>query len=413
MPDHRGSGRRTGAALVAVLVFTIVGFTRDVPTATADTAPVDLNLPDTVSADALPTVQINGVVWSQVIVGDRVFVTGEFTHARPAGAAPGVDETPRSNILAYDIHTGELVTSWAPTLDAQGITITASEDGSVIYVGGDFGRVNDQFRARVAAIDAQTGAVLPFNPVANVRVSAIAVDGNTLYMGGVFTTVGSQPRSRLAAVNATTGALLPWAPSADGDVVAMVRHPASGRDGRRRELRRQLNGVQQFGMGSLDGTTGALMPWAVNSIIPNRGSGSYISGLVTDGEMVYGIGWTFGGGGGVGNFEGTFAAHPAHRCARVGQRLPRRQLRPHRSARRCPVHRRPCARLRDWSSNFPQSEPWTFQRAQAYRHASCRRTASPTPSAAPNDWQHFPGPAGRRGPALAAHRSRSATTPAS
>ncbi len=88
--------------------------------AAADTAPADPSVPETVSAAALPTVQINGVVWDQVIVGNRVFATGQFTQARPAGADLGVNETPRSNILAYDITTGALITTWAPTLNAQG-----------------------------------------------------------------------------------------------------------------------------------------------------------------------------------------------------------------------------------------------------------------------------------------------------
>src|SRR5690349_8521963 len=86
----------------------------------ADTAPVAPITQPTVSADSLPTVQINGIVYSQVVVGNRVFATGEFTSARPAGAALGTNETPRSNILAYDLTTGELIQSWAPTLNAAG-----------------------------------------------------------------------------------------------------------------------------------------------------------------------------------------------------------------------------------------------------------------------------------------------------
>ncbi|MDQ1662757.1 MAG: hypothetical protein QOJ68_2737, partial [Blastococcus sp.] len=63
------------------------------PTAArADSAPLnpaDPATPTTVTADALPTVQINGVAWSQVVVGDRVYVAGKFTSARPAGAPAG------------------------------------------------------------------------------------------------------------------------------------------------------------------------------------------------------------------------------------------------------------------------------------------------------------------------------------
>ena len=65
--------------------------------------------------------QINGVVWSQVVVGNTVYVGGEFTSARPAGAPAGTQETVRSNLLAYDIRTGELITSFAPTSTRQAI----------------------------------------------------------------------------------------------------------------------------------------------------------------------------------------------------------------------------------------------------------------------------------------------------
>jgi hypothetical protein len=275
----------------------------------ADTAPSGA-VPETVSADGLPTVQVDGVVWDQAIVGDRVYVTGEFTRARPAGAVLGVSETPRQNILAYNLHTGALIDSWAPSLNNQGLAITGSADGSRIYVAGDFSQVNGQWRSRVAAIDARTGAVISgFNPGANTRVSALAVHGNNLYMGGHFTIVAGESRTRLAAVNAVNGALLPWAPTADRDVAAMVVHPSSGRvivGGSFYEL----NGVAQWGMGSLDGTNGALRPWAANTVVRNGGPNAYISSLATDGQRIFGVGWAVFFTGATANFEGSFSADP-------------------------------------------------------------------------------------------------------
>ena len=53
------------------------------------------------------------MVWAQVIVGNRVYTTGEFTSARPAGSALGTNESPRSNLLAYDLTTGNLITTGA------------------------------------------------------------------------------------------------------------------------------------------------------------------------------------------------------------------------------------------------------------------------------------------------------------
>src|SRR5436305_1136616 len=104
----------TSAALGAALLTLL-----PLQPATADTAPLPPVTTPTVSADALPTVQVNGVVWSSVTIGNRVYATGSFTSARPAGSAAGSNETPRSNILAFDITTGALVTSWAPTLNGQ------------------------------------------------------------------------------------------------------------------------------------------------------------------------------------------------------------------------------------------------------------------------------------------------------
>ena len=62
------------------------------------------------AADALPTVQVNGIVWTQVVVGNTVYAGGRFSAARPAGAAPGRNAVRRSNLLAFDIRTGRLIT---------------------------------------------------------------------------------------------------------------------------------------------------------------------------------------------------------------------------------------------------------------------------------------------------------------
>ena len=75
--------------------------------AAADPAPAGAaGAPSTVSADALPTAQINGIVWDQVVVGDIVYAVGKFSAVRPAGSPAGQNESPRSNAMAYNINTG-------------------------------------------------------------------------------------------------------------------------------------------------------------------------------------------------------------------------------------------------------------------------------------------------------------------
>jgi len=90
-----------------------------------------------VSADALPTAQINGIVWDQVVVGDIVYAVGKFSAVRPAGSPAGQNESPRGNAMAYNINTGEIL-NWAPTTNGTINSIAASADGQTLYLGGEF-----------------------------------------------------------------------------------------------------------------------------------------------------------------------------------------------------------------------------------------------------------------------------------
>lgn len=265
--------------------------------------------PATVSADGLPTWQINGVVWSQTVVGNTVYVAGSFTKARPPGvAAGGTGEVAAGNIFAYDITTGNRVSSFSQSLNAQGLVVTPSPDGSRIYVGGDFTTVDGITRNHIAAFSTATGAlVTTFAPSLSGQVRGIAVTSSTVYVGGNFFNANGSGRTRLAALNAASGALLPWAPRADdNNVAAMVMAPDNSRVIVGGSFS-TLNGIAANGMGSLDATTGATLPWAANQTIRDGGSKSGITSLTTDGTRVYGSGYAFG----TGNFEGSFAAVPS------------------------------------------------------------------------------------------------------
>ena len=70
--------KRISAGLAAVL---FAGATFGaVAAAPAQAAPLPTDQP-TVTAEALPTWQLNGVVWSTVVVGNTAYVTGEFSKA--------------------------------------------------------------------------------------------------------------------------------------------------------------------------------------------------------------------------------------------------------------------------------------------------------------------------------------------
>lgn len=303
-----GSTRPRGRRMLALLATSclVVGSLSTSNVASADTAP-PTGTPPTVSADGLPTWQINGVVWSQTVVGNTVYATGSFTRARPPGvAAGGAGEIVANNIFAYDIVTGNRVTTFNHSLNGQGLAVTASPDGSRVFIAGDFTTVDGAARGHVAAFNTAAGTLdATFAPNVSSQVRALTASASTLYIGGSYGSVNGVTRNNLSAVNTTTGSLLPWAPSADSQVRALVLAPGGSRVIAGGSFT-TLNGLSANGMGSVGASTGALMPWAANATIRNGGSKSGITSLRTDGQQIFGSGYAFG----TGNFEGTFAANP-------------------------------------------------------------------------------------------------------
>ena len=265
----------------------------------------------TVTADALPTVQINGVVWSQAIIGNTVYAGGSFSNARPAGAAPGVNTTTRNNLLAYNLSSGQLITSFAPSLNGQVQAVAASPDGTRIYVGGDFTTVNGGTRNRLAAFNASTGALITaFNVNVGSRVKAIVATNSTVYVGGQFSSANGKSRNRLAAFDASNGGVTTWNPGADYTVNALVLTP----DGSRLIAGgafQNVAGSPAYGLAAIgvapDNNFGKLLPWAAVQKVRDAGPNSAILGLHTDGTAIYGVGYVYGTGG---NLEGAFSASP-------------------------------------------------------------------------------------------------------
>jgi len=274
--------------------------------ASADTAPPSTSTPTTVAADALPTVQINGVVWAQVIVGNTVYVGGEFTKARPAGAAAGVNEVTRNNMLAYNLSTG-VMTSFNPNVNSQVRALAVSTDGTRVYAGGSFTAVGSSSRSRLAAFDAATGALTSWAPTVNGPVKAVGVSSSKVYVGGKFSSASGSSRMNIAAFSTSSGSLQSWSGSpANGSVSALAVNP----DGSSVVIGGSFtsyNGSSNpgYGMASTDASTGASRPWKINGLVRNAGSNGAILSLTGSSQGVFGAGYDFGDGA---NFEGAFRA---------------------------------------------------------------------------------------------------------
>ena len=299
---------RLRALALIVATATAATFFVGAQPALADTQPPSSSTPVTASTDSLPTVQIDGVVWIQTVVGNTVYVGGNFSHAQPAGSAPGVNTVSRTNILAYNLQTGVLINSFAPVLNGVVRTIVGSPDGSRIYIGGNFTNVNGVNKYRVAALDPTSGAVISsFSADTNSQVYALAATSTTVYLGGTFSALGSNVRAKAAAVSASNGAVLPWAPAtADGTVTSLVISPDKSKVVMGGTFT-AVNGSNNpgYGLAALDAVSAATLPWAVNGLIRNGGNQASITSLSSDADSVYGSGYVYGNGG---NLEGVFRA---------------------------------------------------------------------------------------------------------
>ncbi len=336
--------------------------------AIADTAPPVTALPETASTDALPTAQINGVVWDQVIVGNTVYVAGDFTLARPAGAAPGTEEVPRSYLLAYTLSTGVL-TSWAPVLNAQARALDVSPDGSRLYAVGQFTSVNGVTRNRVVAFDTATGAVISsFAGSANGQVYAVTASASTVYIAGTFTAAsGVQRTGTAAAFSAATGAVLPWAPSIEGGRAFALEVSPDGSKVVIAGNFTSLNGSSNpgYGQGAVDTSSGASLPWAVNSIIRNAGKDAAVYNLDSDASSVYSSVYTFGPGG---NLEGAYKAAWADGALEWVQdcRGDEYSIAVASGVVYVAGHPHNCGNV----GGFPQTQPWTWHRGVAFTAAT-------------------------------------------
>jgi hypothetical protein len=372
----RGVRRTIAKALAGALVITAAALPTTLlpPLALADTAPPDSGLPATVSSDPLPTAQIDsaGVVWSQAVVGNTVYAGGNFTKARPAGAAAGTSEVTRSYLLAYNVTTGVL-TSVAPALNAQVLSVVASPDGATLYVAGDFTRVGSTTRNHVAAFSTSNGALTSFNPNTNNGVKAIFATQSTVYLGGSFSSVGGKTRHGSSGVDATTAVPTAFDPIITGGSVRAITGKS---DGTRIVLGGAFNSVNGstptdrskpgYGLVLLDpaaSTTNQPMP--VNSLIRDGSTdgSAAIDTLIAnpDGTGFFGGGFSFDKS--QGNFEGSFRATWAGALTEMedchGDTY---SVFPQGAVLYVASHEHYCGN----SGGFPQTDPFTFQRATAF-----------------------------------------------
>lgn len=318
----RPFSRRVKMSLLVMAA--VVGFSLALP-AFSDAAPTTQLAP--VSADALPTAQIDGVVWAQVVVGNTVYATGRFDTARPAGVEKGGAGTvKRAGIVAFDIRTGVLNKKFVHHLGGastgacygtvatgpQGCAIAVSPDKKTLYVGGTFSTVDGKKHSNLVAFDLATNKIKKGFSGVNGKVSSLAVSKDRVYVGGQFSQAGGRANSKLAAFSHSNGAVVKtWKATVDGRVAALTVAKNKLIIG---GTFSKLNGKTYYSTGAVTLTKGANVAWAsqskkfpIRNQQPGGGSGTGITSLSTDGTQVYLTSFTFFSGKRPGTFEGRAA----------------------------------------------------------------------------------------------------------
>ena len=75
--------------------------------------------------------QTNDTVFALAYANGVIYVGGNFTSVRPPGAPLGTGEVPRNHLAAFDANTGDLL-PFNPDVDAPVMALVASPDGSKV-----------------------------------------------------------------------------------------------------------------------------------------------------------------------------------------------------------------------------------------------------------------------------------------
>jgi len=219
--------------------------------------------------------QASGPVGIAAVSGDTMYVVGSFNQ---------IGGQQRDRVAALDVTTGA-ATAFNPDPDDSGYIHALATNGTTVFVAGSFITIGGQNRRGFAALDANTGAALPvqLQPVGSPigGVISLAISGNTLYVGGDFESIANQPRKRLAAVNATTGEVLSWAPVAPRRVwkLNVVNNTVyvGGQF-------TSIGGKSQRYLAALDRNTGAPTSW-------NPDPDGFVFALALSGSSLFVGGW--------------------------------------------------------------------------------------------------------------------------
>jgi hypothetical protein len=211
--------------------------------------------------------QVDSMVLAITQWNDRIFVGGKFASVqRGPGAALGS----QPYLAAFDRATGAWIDTFRPALDGTVWDLAVTPSGKLV-VAGQFTNVGGAANtSSLVELDPTTGAVIS-GWTASLGLAGVStrplgrsvdVDGNWLYVGGNFNRVtgaaGTAVTGRLVRVALADGTLDPtFAPQPNGEVYDLDATPTRVHVAGQFD---QLGGAARRKFGSVDTTTGAIVP---------------------------------------------------------------------------------------------------------------------------------------------------------
>ena len=171
------------------------------------------------------SLQIDRVVWDSVLVGTTLYFCGDMTD---------VEGQLRNGGAAIDLPSGTL-TAWNPDVgtgigSGGAIQVQAIGHGAgTIYLAGNFLSIGGVARTNFGAVDDAVGSVLPWpggvaSRNTNTPPQSVAVQGQSIAVGGSFVVAGGGHRTGVAALDVDTGLLLPWSPELSSGLGQFAGH---------------------------------------------------------------------------------------------------------------------------------------------------------------------------------------------
>ena len=223
----------------------------------------------------------NSVVFAVATHGDRVYIGGRFTNVRNVATGQTVK---RSRVAAFDATTGQLITSFNPTVNGDVRAIAVSDDGSRIFLGGKFTDVDGFARSRLAALDRSGNVVATWTPSASGLVKDLLVDGTDVFVAGPFGKLDGKGRGGLAKVSATTGSLGSWKVPTRGGRPWAIANSSDGSDLLIAGSFTSLEGQPRVFLGAATKDSGDVTPWRPEAICDT----CQLYDVTADGDGVFG-----------------------------------------------------------------------------------------------------------------------------